>query len=141
MDAWFRLRSSRRQWTKLETANATYAEWIAAISGKMGAVTSDGFVLEDANVQVFERKSKATTQTEQVLADSGDHLTDGDGSEVMDKQTTQIKPETVKPQAKSVDAGKSMTSPEEKLASKQKSSSDKSSPQPKKIGKFNVQIR
>lgn len=131
----------QKQWTKLETANATYASWIAAISGKMGAITSDGFVLEDSNVQVFERKSKATTQTGQVLPDLGDRLTDGDLTEVMDKQTTQIKPETLKPQAESVDPGKSITSPEEKLASKQKLSSDKSSPQPKKIGKFNVQIR
>lgn len=129
-----------KQWTKLETANATYASWIAAISGKMGAATSDGFVLEDSNVQVFERKSKATTQTRQVLADSGDRQPDEDRSEVMDKQTTQIKPETLKPQAESVDAGKSITSPEEKLPTKEKSSG-KSEPRPKKIGKFNVQIR
>lgn len=131
----------QKQWTKLETANATYASWIAAISGKMGAVTSNGFVLEDSNVQVFERKSKATTQTGQVLADLGDRPSGGDGVEVMNQQTTQIKPETHKPQAESVDAAStSMTSPEEKLAIKEKSSG-KSEPRPKKIGKFNVQIR
>ena len=42
----------------------------------MGATTSDGFVLEDASAQVFERKSKAMTQTEQVLASPPDRNSD-----------------------------------------------------------------
>jgi hypothetical protein len=131
-----------KQWTKLETANATYAEWIAAISGKMGAVTSDGFVLEDANVQVFERKSKATTQTEQVLVDLGDRPSDAEQAQTTGFSAIQTKPETLKAQTQSGDAErKSIASPEEKLASKAKSSTSSSEPQPKKIGKFKVQIR
>ena len=48
--------------------------------------------------------------------------------------------ETQKAQAESGDSGKSITSPEEKLTAQGKASS-KSLPQPKKIGKFNVEIR
>ncbi len=129
----------QKQWTKLESANTTYAEWIAAISGKMGAITSDGFMLEDSNVQVFERKSKVTP-TEQVLAEKGLNLPNASPAGATGKEAAQTKPETQKPQAESV-TGKSITSPQEKLTSKEKPSSDKSSPQPKKIGKFNVQIR
>jgi len=33
--------------------------WIAAIAGKMGELTDDGFVLNEPNIQVFERKLKA----------------------------------------------------------------------------------
>jgi hypothetical protein len=32
--------------------------WVAAISGKMGESTSNGFVLSKPNMQVFERKLK-----------------------------------------------------------------------------------
>jgi len=81
----------QKQWTKLETANTTYGEWIAAISGKMGATTSDGFVLENANVQVFERKSKATTQTDVANAEQSDRPSVTEQSGVTSEETTQIK--------------------------------------------------
>ncbi|MBD1871241.1 fertility inhibition FinO-like protein [Cyanobacteria bacterium FACHB-471] len=45
-------------WKKLEDAQANYPEWVAAIAGKMGAATEQGFVLEQPNIQVFERKPK-----------------------------------------------------------------------------------
>lgn len=122
----------QKQWTKLETANSTYANWIAAISGKMGATTSEGFVFEDANVQVFERKSKATTQTEHVLVEKGEVSTNIEPSLAIAKETLQ---------PKSVDASKSRTKTEEKPADQSESSIKKSESQPKKIGKFNVQIR
>ena len=48
----------QKQWSKLETASSTYAQWVAALSGKLGAATSDGFVLEEPNIQVFERSAK-----------------------------------------------------------------------------------
>jgi hypothetical protein len=45
-------------WKKLEDAAANYPQWVAAIGGKMGESTSDGFVLSEPNIQVFERKPK-----------------------------------------------------------------------------------
>ena len=45
-------------WKKLEDAAANYPQWVAAIGGKMGESTSDGFVLSEPNIQVFEKKPK-----------------------------------------------------------------------------------
>jgi len=45
-------------WKKLEDAAANYPMWVAAIGGKMGESTSNGFVLSDPNIQVFEKKPK-----------------------------------------------------------------------------------
>jgi hypothetical protein len=45
-------------WKKLEDAAANYPMWVAAIGGKIGESTSNGFVLSDPNIQVFEKKSK-----------------------------------------------------------------------------------
>ena len=43
---------------KLEDAVANYPMWVAAIAGKMGSRTKDGFVLENASITTFERKPK-----------------------------------------------------------------------------------
>ncbi len=43
---------------KLEQAQADYPMWVAAIAGKMGEPTENGFVLDQPNIQVFERKPK-----------------------------------------------------------------------------------
>ena len=53
----FQVTMKQKQWSKLETANSAYAQWVAALSGKLGAATSDGFV-EEPNIQVFERSAK-----------------------------------------------------------------------------------
>ena len=45
-------------WTKLTEAQANFPMWVAAITGQMGALTPDGFVLDGANIQVFEKKPK-----------------------------------------------------------------------------------
>ncbi|WP_026736103.1 fertility inhibition FinO-like protein [Fischerella sp. PCC 9605] len=45
-------------WKKLTDAAATYPQWVAAIAGKMGDSTENGFVLLEPNIQVFERKPK-----------------------------------------------------------------------------------
>ena len=45
-------------WKKLEDAATNYPQWVAAIGGKMGESTSNGFVLLEPNIQVFERKPK-----------------------------------------------------------------------------------
>ncbi len=47
---------------KLESAATQYPEWVAALTGQMGPQTSDGFVLLEPNLQVFERKPKAPPQ-------------------------------------------------------------------------------
>ncbi len=44
---------------KLEAAATQYPEWVAAITGQMGSLTSGGFVLVEPNLQVFERKPKS----------------------------------------------------------------------------------
>lgn len=131
----------QKQWTKLETANTTYAEWIAAISGKMGAVTSDGFVLEESNVQVFERKSKATTQNEQVLPDLGSSQRDAEPVPETGKEMTQVKPETLKPESESLDADKLRASQKKPADSAKANTSNLEQTKSKKVGKFNVQIR
>ena len=43
---------------KLEEAQANFPMWVAAIAGKMGEDTPDGFVLADPAIQVFEKKPK-----------------------------------------------------------------------------------
>jgi hypothetical protein len=43
---------------KLEQAQADYPMWVAAITGKMAEQLDGGFVLEQPNIQVFERKPK-----------------------------------------------------------------------------------
>jgi len=42
----------------LVKASQEYPLWVTAISGKMGADTAKGFVLEQPGVQVFEKKPK-----------------------------------------------------------------------------------
>lgn len=49
---------------KLEEAQQLYPQWVAAISGKMGQVTQKGFLLEEASIQVFEKKPKATEESD-----------------------------------------------------------------------------
>ena len=43
---------------KLEQAQAEYPMWVAAIAGKMGETSENGFVLLEPNIQVFEKKAK-----------------------------------------------------------------------------------
>jgi hypothetical protein len=47
------------QWKKLTDAQANFPMWVAAIAGQLGAMTRDGFILEQPNIQVFEKKPKA----------------------------------------------------------------------------------
>ena len=46
-------------WNQLTDAASNYPQWVAAIAGKLGQQTENGFVLEEPNIQVFERKAKA----------------------------------------------------------------------------------
>jgi hypothetical protein len=47
-----------KMWKKLTDAQSSFAQWVAAISGKMGEATELGFVLLEPNIQTFERKPK-----------------------------------------------------------------------------------
>ena len=52
-------------WRKFEEALAAYPEWVAAIRGKLGKGTSQGFVLDEPGIQVFEKKPKGVKEGEQ----------------------------------------------------------------------------
>lgn len=43
---------------KIEQAQENYPMWVAAIAGQMGEKTDLGFVLNEPNVQTFEKKPK-----------------------------------------------------------------------------------
>jgi len=51
-----------KTWKKLQQAQTDFPQWVAAITGQMGAATEQGFVLEQPNVQVFEKKPKAAVE-------------------------------------------------------------------------------
>jgi hypothetical protein len=48
-----------KMWKKLTDAQTNWTMWVAAIAGKLGTMTPDGFILEQPNIQVFEKKPKA----------------------------------------------------------------------------------
>jgi hypothetical protein len=45
-------------WNKLEEAQKSYPQWVGAITGKLGEITPQGFVLTEPTIQVFEKKPK-----------------------------------------------------------------------------------
>lgn len=47
-----------RMWNRLAEAAAQWPEWVATITGQMGAPLGQGFLLAEPAVQVFERKPK-----------------------------------------------------------------------------------
>ncbi|MEW5861444.1 MAG: fertility inhibition FinO-like protein [Cyanobacteriota bacterium] len=53
-----RVRVKPKVFKKLEQAQENYPMWVAAIAGKMGESIEGGFVLNEPNIQVFERKPK-----------------------------------------------------------------------------------
>jgi hypothetical protein len=53
-----RVKVKPKVFKKLEQAQESYPMWVAAIAGKMGEPIEGGFVLDQPNIQVFERKPK-----------------------------------------------------------------------------------
>jgi hypothetical protein len=53
-----RVKVKPKMFKKLEDAQANYPMWVAAIAGKMGEAIEGGFVLDQPNIQTFERKPK-----------------------------------------------------------------------------------
>ena len=48
----------QKQWKKLPEAQANFPMWVGAIAGTMGEATPTGFVLDNASIQIFEKKPK-----------------------------------------------------------------------------------
>lgn len=53
-----RVKVKPKVFKKLEQAQENYPMWVAAIAGKMGESIEGGFVLNEPNIQTFERKPK-----------------------------------------------------------------------------------
>jgi len=51
-------------WNKLTAAAERWPSWVATLTGKMGATTTDGFELIEPAVQVFEKKVKGAETAE-----------------------------------------------------------------------------
>jgi hypothetical protein len=128
---------------KLEQAQESYPEWVAAIAGKMGQKTDKGFVLDEPNIQTFEKKSKATAPTSHAQAETVSNLAASTQSQLSQDMATQTKLAFRQNQTESVDAAdKSVSKSQDKTAPSAKASTGNSvQPKSKKIGKFNVQIR
>jgi hypothetical protein len=43
---------------KLNDAQTNFPMWVAAITGKLGEPTENGFILEEPIIQIFEKKPK-----------------------------------------------------------------------------------
>lgn len=132
-----------KMFKKLEQARISYSEWVAAIAGKMGQKTDKGFVLDEPNIQTFERKSKTTAPASHSKAETVSNLAATTQAQLSSDVATQTKQAFRLTQAESVDAAdKSVSKSQDKTAPSANKSSDNSvQPKSKKIGKFNVQIR
>lgn len=112
----FQVSVKPKQWAKLETATATYSAWVAAVSGKLGPATANGFVLEEASIQVYQTKATAFEALKQPF--------EPEPGNVEDKRTT-----TAAPKAK------------EKTTPLASTTSLTEESKPRMIGKFNVHVR
>ena len=138
----FQVTMKQKQWSKLETASTTYAQWVAALSGKLGAATSDGFVLEEPNIQVFERSAKQEQAKE---SDAGTQVQSS--ATELPLKTTKVKVASEasssqqKTQTLEVTTTESRPTPPEQSDPQAQSSTPKAKSKPKQLGKFNVEIR
>ncbi len=97
----FQISVKQKQWNKLEKAHTTYKSWIAAIAGKLGAATADGFVLLEPNIQVFECSDKPKEpQTQDATSPSSEEKNEvGATSEVETPQAVASSAEKPHPEA------------------------------------------
>ncbi len=135
----FQVSVKPKLWAKLETANSSYEQWVAALSGKLGAATADGFVLEEPNIQVFERqaskqvdqqKPSAVAQVQAAATEQPLVTSESDAA-----SSAKI-PQTVEPAT--AKAGKNSVAKSETVA---QPNIPKVESKPKKVVKFNVEIR
>lgn len=67
----FRALINAKSWRKAEANASEFAEWVGAISGKLGHNPATGFEIVDAGIQIFEKKKKDSTPVESdALAES-----------------------------------------------------------------------
>lgn len=64
-DQIIRLRVRPKAWNKMAQANEQWESWVAAITGKMGNPIKDGFELLQPAVQVYEKKPKLPTDSDE----------------------------------------------------------------------------
>ena len=126
----------QKQWSKLETASTTYTQWVAALSGKLGAATSDGFVLSEPNIQVFERSFKQEQAKESDTGTQKSSATEPPLGVIELLAASEAKIQTLQ-----VTTADSLAESPEKPDPQAQPSTPKSKPKPKKLGKFNVEIR
>jgi len=120
----FQISVKPKQWNKLEKAHTTYSRWIAAIAGKLGAATADGFVLLEPNIQVFECSDKPSLpQTQDATSPP---------SEVKNQAEATSLVETPQAVASSSEKPAHEAAPLVTTEAKAK---------PQKISKFNVEVR
>jgi len=137
----FQVSVKPKLWAKLETASTSYEQWIAAISGKLGAANADGFVLEQPNIQVFERQSKTGALSKQEQAGAVEASAPEQGKAVGSTSPkvaakTQTAPKDAAAQL--VMKLEEKLDPVDPLA---KPAASKADAKPKKIDKFNVEVR
>ena len=138
----FQVSVKPKQWAKLETANASYDSWVAAIAkrsplrgiaGKLGPATADGFVLEEPNIQVFQRQARPSDSSplEQDKAAVS-------SSPKAETKTQSASTAVAKTAALSLTKPEGSSDPVEPLA---RPAATDAEARPKKIGKLNVQVR
>jgi len=49
---------------KLQDAQVSFPMWVAAIAGKLGEPTENGFILDEPSIQIFEKKPKEAKPVE-----------------------------------------------------------------------------
>lgn len=57
-----------KSWRKAESNTQAFADWVGAISGKLGQPTNNGFTVEGAGIQIFEKKSKEPKEAQPVTS-------------------------------------------------------------------------
>jgi len=137
----FQVSVKPKLWAKLETASTSYQQWIAVIAGKLGAATADGFVLEQPNIQVFERQSKTGASSKQEQAGAREASAPEQGKVAL---STSPKVEAKTQTALKDAAAQLVMEPEEKsdpVNPLAKPSTPKAEAKPRKISKFNVEVR
>ena len=57
-----------KSWRKAESNAQAFTDWVGAISGKLGQPTSNGFTVEGAGIQIFQKKPKEQKEPEAVAS-------------------------------------------------------------------------
>lgn len=56
-----------KSWRKAEANSQAFADWVGAISGKLGQ-SEKGFIIEGAGIQLFEKKAKPPKEDKKLQA-------------------------------------------------------------------------